>query len=215
MNRYISIFFLYSIWSGPSLPRPGVLCVQTLYKKRHTHLHNNDPQPRSGGARARTGRQAGSGGWVRGAGPRLGRVHSRVSPRPQRPSCYVLLFVMLEQLCVNISKSLKNPETQPYPVLVISPPRGSQAAVVQEASALFLWGQPEPGKGLPLPRKGKCLPLLSRQGGVGARAPGMEWRLLRPGPCLCLPRRLPVSFLVARRSPGGGGMACMVFPGCN
>lgn len=57
------------------------------------------------------------------------------SVRPQLPSCNVLLFVMVEQPCVNISKSLKKPETQLYPVLVISPPYGSQSAVVEEASA--------------------------------------------------------------------------------
>ena len=119
--------------------------------------------------------QAGSGG----AGRRLGCVHSSVSSDPQRPSCNVLLFVMVEQLCVNISKSLKKPETQPHPVLVISPPCGSQAAVVEEASAQILWGKPEPGKGLPLPRKGKCLPLLSRQGGVGVKTPGVGWEIGR------------------------------------
>ena len=147
------------------------------------------------------------------AGASGGRVHSSVSPHPQPPSCNVLLFVMVEQLCVNISKSLKKPETQPHPVLVISPPCGSQAAVVEEASAQILWGKPGPGKGLPRPpRKGKCLLPLSRQRGVGVRAPGVGWRLLRPGRSLCLPGRLPESFLVARWSPGGWGHGMNGFP---
>lgn len=145
--------------------------------------------------------QAGSGAQAGASGLYIAVFLLIPSVRPV--TCFCLLW--LEQLCVNISKSLKKPETQPHPVLVISPPCGSQAAVVEEASVQFLWGKPEPGKGLPLPRKGKCLPLLPTQGGVGVRAPGLEWRLLRPGPSLCLPHRLPVSFLVARWSPGGGG----------
>lgn len=75
--------------------------------------------------------QAGSSG----AGRRLWRVHSSVSSHPQSRSCNVLLFVMVEQLCVNISKSLKKPETQLHPVLIISPPCRSQASDVEEASA--------------------------------------------------------------------------------
>lgn len=59
----------------------------------------------------------------------------------------MLLFVMVEQLCVNISKSLKKQETQPHPVLIISPPCGSQAAVVEEASVQVLWGRPSQGRG--------------------------------------------------------------------
>lgn len=134
--------------------------------------------------------QAGSGG----SGRRLGHVHSSVSSHSQRPSCNVLLFVMVEQLCVNISKSLKNPEIQLHPVLVISPPCGSQAAVLEEASAQILWGRWEAAKELPLPWKDKCLPLLSRQGGVGVGAPEVVWRLLRPQPSLCLPRLAAFEF---------------------
>lgn len=97
--------------------------------------------------------QAGSSG----AGRRLRHVHSSVSSYPQRPSCNVLLFVMVEQLCVNISKSLKKPETQLHPVLVISPPCGSQAAVVEEASAQILWGRLKPARvSLDLGRASAC-----------------------------------------------------------
>lgn len=115
--------------------------------------------------------QAGSGG----AGRRLRRVHSSVFSHPQRLSCNVLLFVMVEQLCVNISKSLKKPETQLHPVLVISPPCGSQAAVVEEASAQILWGRLEPGRGsLDLKRASACGFSPSRVGwGEGSRS-GVE-----------------------------------------
>lgn len=45
----------------------------------------------------------------------------------------MLLFVMVEQLCVNISKkSFKKPETQLHPVLIISLPCRSQASDVEE-----------------------------------------------------------------------------------
>ena len=91
-------------------------------KKKDTHTYTRMlPSPGAEGRGPGTVPQAGSGG----AGRRLGRVHSSVSSHPQSPSCNVLLFVMVEQLCVNISKSLKKPETQLHPVLVISPPCGS------------------------------------------------------------------------------------------
>ena len=62
-------------------------------------------------------------------------VYIAVSSHPQSRSCNVLLFVMVEQLCVNISKSFKKPETQLHPVLIISPPCRSQASDVEETSA--------------------------------------------------------------------------------
>lgn len=54
---------MYCIWSGPSLPRPGVLCVQILYKHTHAHtynIHKYASQPRSEKARARDH----AAGWV-------------------------------------------------------------------------------------------------------------------------------------------------------
>lgn len=125
LNRYISIFFSCIVF-GPGHPSPGLGCSACRFctkkkKKRHTYIHKNASSPGAEGRGPGTVPQAGSGG----AGRRLGRVHSSVSSHPQSPSCNVLLFVMVEQLCVNISKSLKKPETQLHPVLVISPPCGS------------------------------------------------------------------------------------------
>lgn len=102
---------------------------------------------------------------------------------------------MVEQLCVNISKSLKKPETQLHPVLVISPPPcGSQAAVVEEASAQILWGRLEPGRGsLDLGRASAC---CFSPGGVGwVRAPVWGGGCLGLGTvCACSDSCLGVSW---------------------
>lgn len=145
-----------------------MLCVQILYKKKDTHTHTiMIPSPGAEGRGPGMVPQAGSSAQAGASG-----VYIAVFPIiPPRQSCNVLLFVMVEQLCVNIWKSLKKPETQLHPVLIIPPPCGSQAAVLEEASAQILWGRLEPGRGsLDLGRASAC---CFSPGWVGwVRAPG-------------------------------------------
>lgn len=107
-------------------------------KKSHTHTHT----PTQGTPGWGEGRGQRAAGWVRRcSGRRLWRVHSGASLHLSiGPSCNVLLFVMVEQLCVNISKSCKktrNPTASSS--RYFSPlPGGYQAAVVQEARAQIL-----------------------------------------------------------------------------
>lgn len=133
MNRYISIFFspvLYLVRA--ILPQAwGALRADFVQKKKtHTYTQERFPAQELRGEGRGPCRRLGPAAQASASG-----VYIAVSTHPQSPSCNVLLFVVVEQLCVNISKSLKKPETQPYPVLVISPPCGSQASGVEEASA--------------------------------------------------------------------------------
>lgn len=126
-------FFFSCVVFGPGHPSPGLGCSACRFctKKKDTHVYTRTlPSPGAGGEGRGPCRRLGPAAQASASG-----VYIAVSTHLQSPSCNVLLFVVVEQLCVNISKSLKKPETQPYPVLVISPPCGSQASGVEEASA--------------------------------------------------------------------------------
>lgn len=134
LNPYISIFFHVLYLVRAIVPQAwGALCAD--FVQTHTRAHTQHAQVcfpaqelkgegRGPCRRLGPAAQAGASG-----------VYIAVSSHPQSRSCNVLLFVMVEQLCVNISKSFKKPETQLHPVLIISLPCRSQASDVEETSA--------------------------------------------------------------------------------
>lgn len=195
-------FFFSCVVFGPGHPSPGLGCSECRFctnkqkKKTHTYTQERFPAQELRGEGRGPCRRLGPAAQASASG-----VYIAVSTHPQSPSCNVLLFVVVEQLCVNISKSLKKPETQPYPVLVISPPCGSQAFWRGGSKCLDPFGEAGARQGAPSASEGQVPSRFSRQGVMGLRAPRVQRRLPRPGSSCACPGWLPVSLLVARWSP--------------